>query len=243
MKRVMAVFLCFALCLGSLSVIAQGEIKVVLNGSELAFDTPPQQIDDRTMVPMRAIFEAMGAQITWDEVQSKVTAVKGDTTIEMQIGSNVLLKNGTAMYIDVAPQLIGERTLVPVRVIAESFGAQVGWDEESRKVSITYDENGPQPSPDTGVVMDPNVPWAPDFGYYTGMHLGFSAPIDGGYGFSYYVEGYQQEGLQSYFDALKGLGFAGKQEGNILAFVKDNCMLSLQFNESFTQVDITAVSM
>lgn len=242
MKRLFVLLVCLTLCLGCLGAVAEGNIKVFLNGNEIAFDTPPQQINDRTMVPMRAIFEAMGAQIEWSEVDAKVTANKGDVTIIMQIGSNAFIKNGIASYIDAAPVLIDGRTLVPVRVIAESFGAEVGWEEASRTVSISYGEAGPLPSPETGVVMDKNIIWAPDFGYYTGMQQSFAVPIEGGYGLSYYVEGYVQDGLDRYFSALKLLGFAGKQDKNTLAFVRDNHMLTLRFNDAFTQVDITGVS-
>ena len=88
------------------------------------------------MVPLRAIFEALGADVDWDDATKTITAVKGETTIKMQIGNDKMTRNGTESTLDSAPVIIDSRTLVPVRAIAESFGSDVSWDGETKTVII-----------------------------------------------------------------------------------------------------------
>lgn len=113
------------------------EISVVVDGKAIAFDQPPIVENNRTLVPMRAIFEAIGAEIFWNESTQTVTATKGSTTIVIQIGNNIMTKNGGEIALDIPAKLINSRTLVPVRAISEAFGATVKWDEENNTVLIT----------------------------------------------------------------------------------------------------------
>ena len=115
---------------------ADDDIKVMLNDEVLSFDVEPQIIDDRTVMPMRAIFEALGAEVNWDDETRTVTAVKDNTTIKMTIGSKVMYVNDIPIELDVAPLIINDRTLVPGRAVAESLGADVSWDGETRTVMI-----------------------------------------------------------------------------------------------------------
>ena len=96
---------------------AQQDIKVLLDGTELTFDVPPQLINDRTMVPMRRIFEALGALVQWDEDTQTITAVKDEINVTMQIDQPVIVVSGEEITLDVAPQLVGDRTLVPIRAV------------------------------------------------------------------------------------------------------------------------------
>jgi len=120
--------------------------RVRLNGETLNFDTPPIIENGRTLVPLRTIFEALGADVEWEDNTQTVTAVKDETTVSMQIGSNELVKNGESITLDVPAQLVNGRTLVPARVIAESFGAKVEWDEEKQTVIIQTNEVSKQVS-------------------------------------------------------------------------------------------------
>jgi len=119
--------------------VPQAPIKVLLDGDELEFDVPPQLISGRTMVPMRVIFEALGADVDWDPATRKITAIKEDLVITLTIGSNVLTRNGEDIQLDVPARLTGGRTLVPIRAVSESFGAEVDWVPATRTVVITTD--------------------------------------------------------------------------------------------------------
>lgn len=115
-------------------------INVLYNNSRISFheyNQNPELIEGRTLVPLRAIFEAMKAEVDWDGNTSTVTAKRGDIAISIQIGANVMYKNGVAIPVDVPAQLINGRTMVPVRVIAESFGADVQWNGNGNVVLIT----------------------------------------------------------------------------------------------------------
>ena len=113
-------------------------VTVTLNGQAISFDQPPIIVDSRTLVPLRAIFEAMGAEVEWIQASQTVTAAKDDIAISLQIGSNKLYKNGEVIELDVPAQVVNERTLVPVRAISEAFGAEVDWDNDTRTVIIAY---------------------------------------------------------------------------------------------------------
>lgn len=113
-------------------------VKVYIDGEELAFtDCSPFISNNRTLVPLRVIFTALGAEIDWNDDTQTVTSVKGDTTVRLTIGEKVLYKNGMAEEIDVPAQLVNNRTVVPVRAVAQSFGANVEWNEATQSVLIT----------------------------------------------------------------------------------------------------------
>lgn len=117
-------------------VNTSGEIWVVVNGNKLEFDQPPILENGRTLVPLRAIFEALGASVQWDPENQIIIADRNGIMIKMQIGSNILRRGISDIELDVPPQLVNGRTLVPVRAVAESFNAIVLWDEETTTVTI-----------------------------------------------------------------------------------------------------------
>ena len=149
MKRTVAFFvsLCMALVLIAEPVYGAGDrpIRVMVDGAELAFDVDPVIENDRTLVPMRLIFEALGAKVDWDEATRTALAVKGDVKISITIDSAELMKNSKAVALDAPARLIGGRTLVPVRAVSEGMGAKVDWDEVSRMVQIVTSEEPSQP--------------------------------------------------------------------------------------------------
>ncbi|MGN1058995.1 MAG: stalk domain-containing protein [Clostridia bacterium] len=116
---------------------APRDITVLLDGSPMTFAQPPVIIGDRTLVPLRAIFEALGATVDWTAETQTVQADRGDTRISLQIGSNQLFVNGAVRELDVPAQLYNGYTMVPSRAIAEALGCTVDWDGSSRTVIIT----------------------------------------------------------------------------------------------------------
>ena len=120
-----------------LTNVAQAAPKVMLNGNQLFFEDPPIIEDGRTLVPLRAIFEALGANVEWDSTANTITAIKGDVQIKLQIGARTAYKNGSSINIDVPVHIVNGRTLVPLRVISEVFGADVSWDGNTQIVNIS----------------------------------------------------------------------------------------------------------
>lgn len=119
----------------------ESKITVFCNGSEILFDQSPVLENDRVLVPMRAIFEALGAEVTWEEATRTAAASLGETQVSVQIDNPVMMKNGEPVELDAPPRLIGERTLVPVRAISEGLGAEVEWNEQERQVIISQTQN------------------------------------------------------------------------------------------------------
>lgn len=111
-------------------------IKVTLNGRYLKFEQPPVNIEGRVLVPMRAIFEAFGAEITWDGKVRRITGTLGQNTVELIIGNNTANIDGKVVEMDVPAQIINNRTMVPIRFVSESLDAQVSWIQELKTVVI-----------------------------------------------------------------------------------------------------------
>ncbi len=112
-------------------------IRVVVNNEEVGFDVLPSIINDRTLVPMRAIFERLDADVEWDGSKQEITANDEYNIVKMQIGSSTMTVNGKTVILDAPPMIIDGRTLVPVRAISESLGCEVDWDDITRTVVIT----------------------------------------------------------------------------------------------------------
>lgn len=148
MKKIVSLLL--VMCLVSLNICAYADensddssVSVTINGEIIEFDVPAQIIDDRTMVPMRKIFESLGSTVNWFDEYKIIVATKGSKIISMKINSNVLLIQdilsdaSEIIDLDVAPQIVNDRTLVPIRAVAESLDANVNWNDENRTVEIT----------------------------------------------------------------------------------------------------------
>ena len=113
------------------------KITTYLNNEQLNFDILPITENDRTLVPMRAIFEALGAEVEWENETQTATATKDGIKVSVTIDSNRMQKNGEEIKLDVPARLVGDsRTLVPLRAISEAFGCRVEWDEELQRVDI-----------------------------------------------------------------------------------------------------------
>lgn len=112
-------------------------ILVFIDGKRVVFDTYPMIVNDRTMVPMRAIFEALGAKICWNDEEKKVTAQVGNDIIELIIGSDYILKGKEKILLDSVSFIKNDRTYVPLRAISEAFKYEVKWNENNKTVAIT----------------------------------------------------------------------------------------------------------
>jgi|LSQX01.3.fsa_nt_gb tetratricopeptide (TPR) repeat protein len=114
------------------------EIKVEVNGEQISFEQPPILITatGRVVVPVRAIFEALDTEVIWDEENSIVRASKQGISIELSIGNQKAYVNDKAIHMDQAALLFNGRTMVPVRFISESLGADVRWEPNTRTIFI-----------------------------------------------------------------------------------------------------------
>lgn len=111
-------------------------VQVVIDGETISFEQEPIIYNDRTMVPMRKIFEELGAEVSWDRTTKTATGKKGERTVKITIGSNKMYVNNTVYELDTTVMLMGGSTLVPVRAIAEGMGAEVEWNGNNYTVYI-----------------------------------------------------------------------------------------------------------
>ncbi len=121
---------------GQLSYIKDDAILVMLKGRYIDFDVAPIIINDRVMVPVRNIFEALGANVNWMGETQTIFAVKGTDIITMQVGQNSFFKNEDKIEIDSPSVIIDSRTLVPIRAVAEALDTEVFYNQNTRTVVI-----------------------------------------------------------------------------------------------------------
>ncbi len=118
-------------------VFANDKITVLVNGEQVEFDVAPIIENSRTLVPVRAIFEKLGAVVEWDEINQMVCADKKDISVSLQVGNTALTKNGMLFALDVPAKIVNDRTLVPLRAVSEAFDCEVVWNESTKTVSVT----------------------------------------------------------------------------------------------------------
>ena len=114
---------------------------VYVDGEKLVTDVEPFIEEDRTMVPMRAIFEAVGASVTWDQDTQTVISIKNDeatqNVVVLQIGNTSAFVNSESVALDVPAKVINDRTFVPLRFVMESLDANVDWNPDTFTVTVT----------------------------------------------------------------------------------------------------------
>lgn len=118
------------------SVMADQPITVTLNGEQLHFDVLPILENSRVLVPLRAIFETLGATVDWNGTTGTVTAAKGNSIVTLTVGENMAYKNGARVELDVPAKIVNGRTLVPVRFVSEALGERVYWIPKTSTVLI-----------------------------------------------------------------------------------------------------------
>ncbi len=111
-------------------------IKVYVNKTLLSFDVNPIIENGRTLVPMSAIFSAMGASVSWNATNQTVTATKGSSKISLTIGASSAVIDGKIKMLDVPAKILNGRTLVPLAFVGSAFNGRVSWDPDRRQVEV-----------------------------------------------------------------------------------------------------------
>lgn len=164
----MLYFLLIFLILFTLPAFAQTEITLSVNGNLVTCDVPPIIVNDRTLVPARALFESLGATLDYDGSVRRVTIQLNDTTILLTIDSATAYVNGAACTLEAAPVLVSDRTLLPARFVAEQLGFSVDWDNDLRRVLIWQETH-----PNTITKIQPQFR-----GQYVVLDIYFSKPLE-----------------------------------------------------------------
>ncbi len=130
---ILSTSLCFAQAVQS----NQNNIRVLVDGKEISFDQPPVIKNNRVLVPLRGVLEAVGTEVVWNSKSRTVVAKRGYRMFSVGIGKTRALTNIREVDMDVPPLIINNRTMIPVRFAAESIGTDVEWDGSTRTVKIS----------------------------------------------------------------------------------------------------------
>ncbi len=140
MKRIISALFLALILIASQPLIAPAQgpepVAVLIDGLTLNSDVSPVIQSGRTLVPFRAIAESMNIAVSWDDQTRTVNATDGNTTVRLQIDNRTAYRNNTPMTLDVAPQIVGDRTLIPLRFFSEAYNCQVDWNSTIYQVSI-----------------------------------------------------------------------------------------------------------
>lgn len=140
-SKLISIILSITLLLSiSLSVSANQPISVYMNNEKINFDVEPMLVNGRTMVPMRAIFEKLGAEVSWDNATNTATAFKDTTYVSITIGSLFMNTFLEPIKLDAPAMIVDGRTLIPLRAVSEAFNCEVKWDGSTSTVNIYSDD-------------------------------------------------------------------------------------------------------
>ncbi len=145
MRKIISILTAFVLSLSFVNVSAAADdILLYLNDSEIKCDVPPVIVNDRVLVPARALFEPLGASLKWNDTIKQATVTLDDLTIKLKIGSDTATVNGEKVKMDCAPIITDSRTMFPARFVAEKLGYIVRWDDKERDVYISTPPKEPE---------------------------------------------------------------------------------------------------
>ena len=151
----LSLFLC--LCIApALAFGAEAPIKLFLNGKPLKPEVAPRIVKDNTVVPVRIIAEELGAKVSWDGKDRKVTVQKGAANLELWIDNPKAVVNGSSFTLEVAPAEMNGTTMLPVRFVGEQLGVAFTWDELTRSVLMFSQEDEATKEPEASPVFAEN---------------------------------------------------------------------------------------
>ncbi len=118
-------------------------VKVTVDGERVDFQgAPPQMQGSRIMVPVRGVFEKLGAQLTWNVKSQTVTALRGDSKVVVTVGKRDAMIDGEVANVGTPPIIAEGRVMVPLRFLAQALGAKVEWMGADRTVVIQTQDKG-----------------------------------------------------------------------------------------------------
>jgi len=153
LKKILSFLMILILISGYSQAFSEGSVKVFLNGNEISFDQPPVIKDDRTLVPVRAVCEALGADVYWNDSITDtqiILIIKNEIKLFMECSASYLTRfigfsidylreygYTEDFWMEVPPEIINNRALLPIRAVCEALGVLVEWDEDGRNINLS----------------------------------------------------------------------------------------------------------
>jgi hypothetical protein len=119
-----------------LSPVSTGGIRIMVNYIPVKAQVAPYIKNGRTMVPLRAIAESLGAQVYWISSEQRIELLQNMNKLQLWIGKSTALKDSQSLLLDVEPEIAGGYTFVPLRFVSEAFGAKVSWDDITKTAKV-----------------------------------------------------------------------------------------------------------
>ena len=148
MKRIFTAALCGAMLLASAISAGAVNVNMYFNGAPMELDTPAQIINNRTMVPIGPIMNALEAEVTWDGTTRTAVGEKDGTRVVIQIDNTTAYVNDAPVELDTPAMIVNNRTMVPAWFVSDAFGATVTWDGATSSVYIEMPQEDPAPAVD-----------------------------------------------------------------------------------------------
>nr|WP_300096140.1 stalk domain-containing protein [Sedimentibacter sp.] len=143
MKKIFILSVVFVLCF-TFAAFAEDNVTVYVDNEKVEFDVNPFIEGGRTLVPLRGVFEKLGAKVDWNKSIQEVVIKDDSNEIQMLLNKNKVMVNGEIKDIDVATKMINSRTFAPLRFISENLGHDVRWDAATNSVYITRNTSAPR---------------------------------------------------------------------------------------------------
>src|SRR5690606_9561193 len=116
--------------------MALGRASITVDGELRELDFAPYVVDGHTLIPIRFFVDALGGEVLWDAEARRASVIRDGHLVEMWIGDGLVTVNGKPAVSPVPPQIKGNRTMLPLRFIAEVLGWQVGWNDETKSITL-----------------------------------------------------------------------------------------------------------
>lgn len=233
-SSVTVLMLVLSLSVHILSFAETNNISVYIDNERISFQTKPYMENDRVMVPMRKIFEKLGATVTWDNDTQSITAVKGQTTAILAIGLNIMYINGEPAALDNTPALVYDTTYVPLRAVSEALGCVVKWENDKNKVVIT---SGITDNLSTVFYQSYNT--VPDFGACLGIEP--ISVLENGTIYNYPKNGLETGAQEKYRLVMLSNGFNVLEKDNYYIYTKDSLTVMAGYMGDIFRIVILAL--
>lgn len=143
MKKIFILSVVFIFCF-TIAAFADDSVTVYVDNEKVDFDVNPFIEGGRTLVPLRGVFEKLGARVDWNKQIQEVVIKDDNNEIQMLLNKNKVMVNGEIKDIDVSTMMINSRTFAPLRFISEKLGHDVRWDGSTNSVYITKNTSVPE---------------------------------------------------------------------------------------------------
>lgn len=121
----------------SYAAFATYDVKILVNGERVQTSTAPYIENGSTLIPLRDVFETLGAEVVWDDEDRFAAAAKDGILVQIYPDSGRFIKNGQEIELSAPPKITNDRIMVPLRALSEAFGYNVLWSGDDYTVSIT----------------------------------------------------------------------------------------------------------